>query len=100
MNWRRLGKQIPLRKYHRPRNSASWTRLPPRKNPGDPEPYCERARWYTWKGEFDKAIADYTKVLEINPNYLQAYRGWAYTYISMAEGAQNRLEAKAAYKRL
>jgi tetratricopeptide (TPR) repeat protein len=44
--------------------------------------YSNRGLAYNGKGEYDKAIADYTQALRINPNYVNAYfnRGNAYYY--------------------
>jgi tetratricopeptide (TPR) repeat protein len=45
----------------------------------DEEHFC-RGNEYFDKGDYDRAIADYTKAIEINPNYAKAYndRGMAY----------------------
>jgi tetratricopeptide (TPR) repeat protein len=44
------------------------------------EAYNNRGNAYVHKGEWDKAIAEYTRMLEINPDYAWAYnnRGGAY----------------------
>jgi len=46
----------------------------------DAEAYYNRGVSYGKKGEYDRAIADFTKALEINPRLAQAYynRGVAY----------------------
>ncbi len=43
--------------------------------------YNNRGTAYIWKGDYDRAIADYTKVIEIDPRNAMAYhnRGVAYT---------------------
>jgi tetratricopeptide (TPR) repeat protein len=48
--------------------------------PNDAEAYYNRGLAYQLKKEYDKAIADYTKAIEINPNDAEAYnnRGLAY----------------------
>jgi len=48
--------------------------------PNDAEACYNRGNAYSLKGEYDKAIADYTKAIEINPKYAKAYynRGLAY----------------------
>jgi tetratricopeptide (TPR) repeat protein len=35
---------------------------------------------YRNKGEFDKAIADFSKAIELDPNYAEAYFNRAYAY--------------------
>ena len=35
--------------------------------------YVERGNAYSGKGQYDQAIADYSKALEINPRYAMAY---------------------------
>ncbi len=42
--------------------------------------YYNRGLEYQRKGQYDKAISDYTKAIEINPKYAVAYynRGLAY----------------------
>ena len=39
----------------------------------DVEPYIKRALAYHEKGQYDEAIADYSKAIEINPRYYKAY---------------------------
>lgn len=69
------------------------------KNPGNAKLYCDRAGAYTFRKEFDKAIADYAKAMEIDPNFHGAYAGCGKTYIYMGELAQNRQDAKTAYEK-
>jgi tetratricopeptide (TPR) repeat protein len=42
--------------------------------------YVRRGNDYAKKGQYDEAISDYNKALEINPRYAEAYcgRGLAY----------------------
>jgi len=51
------------------------------RNPKDVIAYHNRGEAYGLKGDFDRAIADYNKAIELNPNYAPAYnsRGRAYT---------------------
>jgi len=46
----------------------------------DDEVYWKRGNEYREKGQYDKAILDYNKAIEINPKYVDAYkeRGIAY----------------------
>ncbi len=46
----------------------------------DAKAYYNRGNAYAKKGQYDQAISDYTKALEINPRYAFAYhnRGVAY----------------------
>ena len=50
------------------------------KEPKDSETYINRGTAYADKGQYDKAIADYTKAIEINPKDARAYiiRGVTY----------------------
>ena len=43
-------------------------------------PYNNRGVAYDDKGEFDRAVADYNKAIDLNPDYVDAYnnRGGAY----------------------
>ena len=45
-----------------------------------PKRYCNRGMAYQAKGELDKAIADYTEAIRLDPKYAKAYgnRGMAY----------------------
>ena len=51
------------------------------RNPKDLIAYHNRGDAYGLKGDFDRAISDYNKAIELNPNYAPAYnsRGRAYT---------------------
>lgn len=42
--------------------------------------YYNRGWTYGAKGQYDQAIADYTRALEINPTYGKAYANWAIGY--------------------
>ena len=35
--------------------------------------YCNRGYAYGKKGDYNRAIADYTQAIELNPNYVEAY---------------------------
>ena len=39
----------------------------------DAEAYYNRGNAYEKKGQYDKAISDYSKAIEINPKYAKAY---------------------------
>jgi tetratricopeptide (TPR) repeat protein len=39
----------------------------------DPAPWLRRARWYASRGELEKAIADCTKAIELDPDHGDAY---------------------------
>jgi TolB-like protein len=49
------------------------------------EAYSLRGDYYTEKADYDKAIREYEKTLEINPNYWQAYSGLADLYESLLD---------------
>jgi tetratricopeptide (TPR) repeat protein len=46
----------------------------------DAEAYDNRGNVYTDKGQYDKAISEYTKALKIKPTYAEAYYNRGYTY--------------------
>jgi len=48
---------------------------------GDYRGYIDRGKRNQSRGKFDKAIADYSKAIKINPNYDYAYYIRAYTYL-------------------
>lgn len=64
------------------RDCLSLTEYFVKNYPNEPTTYLNRALVYKDKGEYDRAIADYTEALSINPNYIEAYnrRGNAYSY--------------------
>lgn len=68
-------------------------------NPGNAELYLDRAAVYASIEEFDKAIADYKKALEIDPHYHMAYERCGMTYIHKGEMAKNKLVAKTNYEK-
>jgi tetratricopeptide (TPR) repeat protein len=43
-----------------------------RQNPGDANAYLSRGNAWSEKGDHDRAMADWEKVLQINPNLSQA----------------------------
>jgi tetratricopeptide (TPR) repeat protein len=47
--------------------------------------YSSRGDAYRAKGLFDMAFADYTRAIELNPNYEQAYYGRSYIYMKKGE---------------
>jgi len=55
----------------------------------DAESYLKRGAAYYEKGEYDSAIADYTKAMELDPNLAEAYgnRGNAYAELDQLEQA-------------
>ena len=52
----------------------------PRLDPKLAEVYYGRGSAYVGKGDYDKAISDYTEAIRLNPRYAEAYcsRGSAY----------------------
>jgi TolB-like protein/Tfp pilus assembly protein PilF len=49
------------------------------------EAYSLRGRYYTEKADYDKAIKEYEKALDLNPNFWQAYVGLADLYESFLD---------------
>jgi tetratricopeptide (TPR) repeat protein len=47
--------------------------------------YLDRGFIYSQKGQYDKAISDYNKALEINPNYVEAYNNRANIYYKQGQ---------------
>ena len=56
-------------------------------NPQDAKAYTSRGHVYLAKGEFDRALADYTKAIEIDPKYAQAYSNRGYALLAKGEQA-------------
>jgi tetratricopeptide (TPR) repeat protein len=44
-----------------------------RQNPSDAVAYLNRGIWHHWHGEFEKALADYDRAIEIDPGVAYAY---------------------------
>ena len=71
--------------------------------PEDADIYNLRGNAYYKKGEIDKAIADYTRSIEVNPGFATAYynRGSAYYFEGKIEMASDdykkALELKPGY---
>ncbi|MCX7833208.1 MAG: tetratricopeptide repeat protein [Ignavibacteria bacterium] len=60
----------------------------------DAEFYYNRGIAYRYKGDYDRAIQDYNKAIEINPNDADAYyyRGLAYEKLGKKEEAERDFE--------
>src|SRR4030095_3902037 len=56
-----------------------WTVAGP---PTTAEGYYARANAYSKEGRLDRAVADYTEAIRLDPRYFDAYegRGWAYDH--------------------
>jgi len=61
------------------------TPRPFRLKPQRAETYWGRAHVYEEKGEFDKAIADFTESVRLNPQCAETYCGRAYAYREKGE---------------
>ena len=51
----------------------------------DAEPYYNRGNVYDEKGQLDQAISDFTKALEINPSYVEAYTNRGFVYLKKSQ---------------
>ena len=51
-------------------------------NPQDALAYNNRGYAYDDKGEYDQAIKDYGKAIELNPQYALAYNNRGYAYMT------------------
>ena len=49
------------------------------------EAYLNRGATYSQKGEFDKAISNYNKAIELNPKFAVAYLDRGFTYSKLGE---------------
>ena len=60
---------------------------------GDFNAYYNLGRVYDEKGEYNQAIENYDKVIELNPNYISAYyrRGVAWLHLQEWERAKSDL---------
>lgn len=47
--------------------------------------YKARGSAYHEKGQYDRAVADYTKAIQLNPIYANAYNGRAWAYLKLGE---------------
>lgn len=57
----------------------------PQPKANDAETYNNRGIAYGSKGEYNNAIADYTKAIEINPRYVRAYNMQSLAYYAKKE---------------
>jgi len=48
------------------------------------------------KGDYDKAIADYNKAIEIDPKYAQAYYNYGFAYNKLGEFSKADADIKKA----
>ena len=51
----------------------------------DAEAYTSRGLEYLFKGQYDKAISDFNKAIEINPKYAEAYNNRAAACINLGK---------------
>jgi tetratricopeptide (TPR) repeat protein len=77
----------PLREYEAFQKLAldpieQWTEVI-RAHPNLALPYMSRGVHYSWKGQLDKAIADYNKAIELDPKLAMAYRNRGRDYITL-----------------
>jgi tetratricopeptide (TPR) repeat protein len=59
-----------------------------RRFPNDPEAYQLRANRFARKGNVKEAVAEYQKLLQVNPNYAVAYNSLGYYYAKMGDFAR------------
>src|SRR5215471_13192294 len=52
----------------------------------DPKAYLDRGNVYLDAKEYDKAIVEYTRAIELNPNLAEAYNNRAYASYSKYDG--------------
>ncbi len=65
------------------------------KYPQDERAHFNLGNAYNGRQQYDKAVAEYKKAIEINPNYSPVYNSLGYTYRSM----DNNAEAEQAFKK-
>ncbi len=71
---------------------------PPQRIVGDAKVLRETGAAYISTGEYDKAISNLDKALQINPKYAEAYSNRADAYIRMGENAKAISDLNAAFK--
>ena len=49
------------------------------------EAYLNRGVVYNGKGDYDKAISEYTEAIRLNPKYVEAYNNRGYAYMGKKE---------------
>jgi tetratricopeptide (TPR) repeat protein len=60
------------------------------------EYYDNRGLDYYFKGQYDQAISDYTKALEINPRFAEAYNNRGIAYFEKREYDKSSEDVKKA----
>lgn len=68
------------------------------KSPGKARPYNERGFVYLLKGNYERAVIDFTKTLEIDPKYVSAYNNRGITYIRKEDYKQAIFDFSEAIK--
>lgn len=66
--------------------------------PQKADAYYSRAQAYNDKGEYAKAITDYSKTIELSPRYTMAYRGRSIAYRRTGESAKAAADEKTWLK--
>jgi hypothetical protein len=57
-------------------------------NPRSPKRYCDRADFYRYRGDLDKALADYTEAIRLKPDYAEAYFNRGRTHAAMGNSGE------------
>ncbi len=65
----------------------------------DAEFYLKSGNAHYLKGEYDRAIADCNKAIELNPNFAQAMAGLAVVYAEKGDKESAKLWAKRALEK-
>ena len=58
--------------------------------------YKARGSAYHEKAQYDRAVADYTKAIQLNPSYANAYNGRAWAFLKLGEAKKGLLDANKA----
>ena len=64
------------------------------RNPNDAVSLINRAFEYLQKGEFARAISDYSKAIEIDPSRWDSFQGRAWAYLKTGKAAEGLVDAQ------